>query len=80
MVDIEPVVDQDDILFLKTMITRHIEYTDSKQGKLLMESWEESLPNFVKVMPLDYRQALERIKERETKETDETPITEEVYA
>jgi len=80
MVDIEPVVDSEDIQFLRTMITRHIDYTDSKQGKLLMESWEESLPNFVKVMPLDYRQALERIKERETKETDETPITEEVYA
>ncbi len=80
MVDIEPVVDAEDIEFLKTMIGRHIEYTDSKQGKLLLESWEESLPNFVKVMPLDYRKALERIKEQETKETDETAITEEVYA
>ncbi|MDA3955605.1 glutamate synthase large subunit [Oceanispirochaeta sp.] len=79
MVDIEPVVEAEDIGFLKTMISRHIEYTDSKQGKLLLESWEESLPNFVKVMPLDYRMALARIKERETKETDETAITEEVY-
>ena len=79
MVDVEPVIEQEDIDFLQTMITRHIEYTDSKQGKLLLESWEESLPNFVKVMPLDYRKALERIKERETKETDETAITEEVY-
>jgi glutamate synthase domain-containing protein 3 len=79
MVDIEPVVAAEDIDFLKSMIQRHIEYTDSKQGKLLMESWEESLPNFVKVMPLDYRMALLRIKEQETKETDETAITEEVY-
>ncbi|MDC7234116.1 MAG: glutamate synthase large subunit [Spirochaetales bacterium] len=79
MVDIEPVVDAEDIDFLKTMINRHIEYTDSKQGKLLIESWEESLHNFVKVMPLDYRKALARIKEQETKETDETAITEEVY-
>ena len=79
MVDVEPVIEQEDIDFLKMMITRHIEYTDSKQGKLLLESWDESLPNFVKVMPLDYRQALARIKEQETKETDETAITEEVY-
>ena len=79
MVDVEPVIEQEDIDFLKMMIARHIEYTDSKQGKLLMESWDEALPNFVKVMPLDYRKALERIKERETKETEETAITEEVY-
>jgi glutamate synthase domain-containing protein 2/glutamate synthase domain-containing protein 1/glutamate synthase domain-containing protein 3 len=79
MVDVEPVIDQEDIDFLKMMIGRHIEYTDSSQGKRLLESWDETLPNFVKVMPLDYRKALERIKERETKETEETAITEEVY-
>lgn len=80
MVDIEPVVDVEDIEFLKTMINRHIKHTNSKQGKLIIESWEESLHCFVKVMPLEYRKALERIRERETKETEETAITEEVYA
>ena len=80
MVDVEPVVEQEDIDFLKSMIEKHIKFTDSLQGKRLIDAWEESLPNFVKVMPLDYRMALAKIKEQETKESDETAITEEVYA
>jgi glutamate synthase (NADPH/NADH) large chain len=42
--------------------------------------WEEMLPLFVKVIPIDYRAALERIKERELKESETVNITEEVYA
>jgi hypothetical protein len=34
---------------------------------------------FVKVMPLDYRRALERIKREESKETETVAITEEVF-
>ena len=80
MVDVEPVIEQEDKDFLTSMVKKHIKYTDSLLAKRLMESWEESLPNFVKVMPLDYRKALERIKEQETKETEAATITEEVYA
>ena len=80
MVDVEPVIEQEDKDFLKDIVEKHIKYTDSLLAKRLIESWDESLPSFVKVMPLDYRMALEGIKERETKETEETTITEEVYA
>ena len=37
------------------------------------------LPWFVKVMPIDYRKALERIAEEESKETEVVRLTEEVY-
>ncbi len=43
------------------MISRHTEYTNSKQGMRLLENWEESLPLFVKVMPQDYKKALEKL-------------------
>ena len=37
------------------------------------------LPQFVKVMPIDYRKALERLKKAESKETEVVAITEEVF-
>ncbi len=79
MVDIEPVVDKTDIVRLKTLIERHTAYTDSLVGKRILESWDESLPRFVKIMPIEYRKALEKIRERETQNTETTAITEEVF-
>ena len=79
MVEIEPVVEEEDIKVLFEMITKHTEYTNSKQGMRLLENWEESLPLFVKVMPQDYRKALEKLKDREMIESDTETVTEEVY-
>ncbi len=79
MVEIEPLVEEADITTLKTLIERHIEYTDSLVGTRILDSWEESLHRFVKVMPIEYRRALEKIRERETQNTDTTAITEEIF-
>ena len=80
MVDVEPVIEEEDKEELKSLIERHIKYTDSKIGKQIVEAWDESLPLFVKVMPLDYKKALEKIKAEESKFTDSETVTEEVYA
>jgi glutamate synthase (NADPH/NADH) large chain len=79
MVDIEPVIEKEDIHQLKTLIERHTSYTDSLVGKRILDSWEESLPRFVKVMPIEYRKALDKIRDMETQNTDTTAITEEVF-
>ncbi len=79
MVDIEAVGEDADQKFLKDTIQKHIEYTDSSVAKDLIKNWEESLPLFVKVMPLDYRRALEKIKAAEMQESDNSILTEEVY-
>jgi glutamate synthase (NADPH) large chain len=79
MVDVEPVIDEDDKADLKALIEKHNSYTSSKIGIQIIESWEESLPLFVKVMPLDYKKALEKIKAEESKFTDNETVTEEVY-
>ena len=34
---------------------------------------------FVKVMPIDYREALERMQAEEQRNTETTPATEEVF-
>ena len=80
MVDIEPLNQNGDTIFLKTYIEKHLKYTGSKQASRILENWEDMLPYFVKVMPVDYRRALERIQEQQMKHSDMVEMTEEVYS
>ena len=61
------------------MISRHQEWTSSQCARQILNRWTETLGKFVKVMPIDYRQAMLRIKDREQRETETTPATEEVF-
>ncbi len=79
MVEIEPVLAGEEVDFLFKTISKHTKLTDSKIGARILENWEETLPLFVKVIPLDYRKALERLKKRESKDEEETVVTEEVF-
>lgn len=79
MVDIEPVVEREDVDVLHQLIKRHAHCTRSLVAKRILDSWDESLPRFVKVMPIDYRRALQNIRDRETQNTDTTAMTEEVF-
>jgi len=80
MVDIEPVQHNEDKDYLESMIQKHIKLTGSALAKRLLDNWDEAGPLFVKVMPIDYRRALEQIKERQMKDSDDPTMTEEVYA
>ena len=44
---------------LKQLIQNHYDYTGSKRAKMLLDDWSTYLPQFIKVMPTDYRKALE---------------------
>ncbi len=79
MVDIEPVIDEKDRALLLSLIEKHVKYTNSEHASRILRDWTEMLPQFVKVMPIDYRKALERLKKAEAKETDVVAITEEVF-
>jgi glutamate synthase (NADPH/NADH) large chain len=43
---------------LRILIERHHLYTGSARARQILETWDESLKAFVKVMPRDYRRAL----------------------
>jgi glutamate synthase (NADPH/NADH) large chain len=43
---------------LRILIERHHLYTGSARAREILENWDESLSAFVKVMPRDYRRAL----------------------
>jgi len=50
---------------LKVLISRHFHYTKSTRARLILDHWSEYLPKFVKIMPLDYRRALEQLKKEQ---------------
>jgi len=43
---------------LQILIARHYLYTGSEPAHRVLEHWNEWLPKFIKIMPLDYRRAL----------------------
>ena len=66
-------IDTKDAEELKALITKHVLYTKSNRGKELLENWNTSLNNFVKVMPIEYKRALKRLE-------TEVPMVEELTA
>ena len=80
MVDVEHITEDEDIRFLRSYIEKHAEYTKSRNAIQILNMWEEILPLFVKVIPLEYKAALKRIKENEAEESDSVMVTEEVHA
>ncbi|HUQ90394.1 MAG TPA: glutamate synthase large subunit [Bryobacteraceae bacterium] len=57
-VDLDPVENAEDIQLLKTLIAKHVEYTNSPRGTWILEHFAEMLPKFVKVFPHEYKRVL----------------------
>jgi glutamate synthase (NADPH) large chain len=79
MVDLESVWTEEDKRTLHGLITRHRDFTGSPRAAVLLGDWEAHLPLFVKVMPIEYRQVLQRMKQREQRDTETVSATEEVF-
>lgn len=56
--ELEQIVDLADIDELKSLIENHLTYTESSVAKSILQNWDIELPNFVKVMPTDYKRVL----------------------
>ncbi len=65
MVDLEAIEDQEEIAEVKTMIQKHAEYTGSTRAKQVLADWNLYYPQFVKVIPRDYKRVLQAIKNLE---------------
>ncbi|HDS84311.1 MAG TPA: hypothetical protein ENN97_03865 [Phycisphaerales bacterium] len=79
MVDLESVWRQEDKDLLYRMIQKHERLTRSTRAQRILSSWQDSVSRFVKVIPIDYRKALERMRQAEARDTETTPATEEVF-
>jgi len=62
LVDVSHDMTRYDALRLRGLIEKHIHYTNSARARTILDRWDEYLPKFVKVMPVDYRRALEEMK------------------
>ncbi|MGI8631016.1 MAG: glutamate synthase large subunit [Solirubrobacterales bacterium] len=58
LVDLEE-LDDDDAELVRGLVAEHVQRTDSAPGTHILESWDHCRERFVKVMPRDYRRALE---------------------
>jgi len=58
MVELERVEDEEDAEELRSLIEMHRDQTDSTVAAEILDRWRETLPQFVKVMPTDYKRVL----------------------
>jgi glutamate synthase (NADPH/NADH) large chain len=54
---------------LHQLIERHLHYTGSERARAILADWSAYLPKFVKVMPVEYRRALEEMARRQVLDT-----------
>ena len=50
---------------LRGLVERHLHYTGSEVARRMLDDWENRVERFVKIMPVDYRRALEDLRREE---------------
>ena len=60
MIEFENPSDQD-LDLVKTLIENHFTYTSSKVAEKILNDWKKESSNFVKIMPTEYKLALEKM-------------------
>ncbi len=78
MVELDP-LDKQDLDYVKGMIARHVEFTGSTRGREILERFEAESKRFVKVMPTDYKRALEELRKVSEQDQAEAKKQEKVH-
>jgi len=79
MVELESVWQNDDKELLYDLVKQHLKWTNSQRAKCILNAWPDMVGKFVKVIPIDYRLSLEKMRAAEQRDTETTPATEEVF-
>ena len=58
---LQEVVEPDDEAELYALIENHYRYTKSRVARWALDNWQAALGEFIQVMPIEYKKALERI-------------------
>ena len=59
-----------DAVALRSKVEKHYRYTGSTRAKIILDNWTHYLPQFVKVMPTEYRRALKEIAEIQARQRE----------
>ena len=65
-------LDKDDSDWLKELLRRYITETSSSLANTLLEDWDNSVTNFTKVVPVDYKRVIEAAEAAKNAGLDET--------
>ncbi len=68
LVDVRTDMTRFDAERLHQLIENQARYTGSTRAKTILDDWDTYLPKFVKVMPVEFRRALEEIQQAQTGE------------
>eukprot|EP00271_Cylindrocystis_brebissonii_P015485 TRINITY_DN38393_c0_g1_i1.p1 TRINITY_DN38393_c0_g1~~TRINITY_DN38393_c0_g1_i1.p1 ORF type:complete len:2268 (+),score=536.29 TRINITY_DN38393_c0_g1_i1:304-7107(+) len=71
LVDLDPVVEEDDVVLLRSLIQQHQRQTKSKLAGEILKDFDALLPKFVKVFPRDYKKVLADLKAANAKKAAE---------
>jgi len=55
---------------LREFIKNHWHHTGSVRARTILDNWSQYLPKFVKVMPTEYRRALQEIAAQNAKQVE----------
>jgi glutamate synthase domain-containing protein 2/glutamate synthase domain-containing protein 1/glutamate synthase domain-containing protein 3 len=55
LVDVEPILAENDILELHQMISKHYLYTGSPKAKAILKHWKQLKKHFIKIIPHEYK-------------------------
>ncbi len=69
LVDVQRDMTRFDATRLRQLIENHRHYTGSERARLILEQWDAYLPKFVKVMPVEYRKALQAMSVAQAADT-----------
>ena len=67
LVDLSHDMTRYDAQRLKGLIERHLHYTNSAVARQCLADWDNVLPRFVKVMPVDYQRALAEMQANQSR-------------
>ncbi|MDO8263212.1 MAG: glutamate synthase large subunit [Gallionella sp.] len=59
-----------DAAALRGKIEKHLRYTGSVRARLILDNWTRYLPKFIKVMPTEYRRALQEIAAQQVRQKE----------
>lgn len=79
MVELESVWKEKDKKLLYNLIEQHLKWTSSTRAQYILNEWPDMVGKFVKVVPIDYRKALEKMRAAQQRDTETIPATEEVF-
>ncbi len=63
-------LDQADEHALRQQIEKHLRYTNSPRARQILDNWPAYLPKFTKVMPTEYRRALQDMAAQQVKQKE----------